>query len=145
MEMTPRIEDVWESGQKELRIIDTLEPVMGRHRLVVHEDIIDYDIESVTRYPIDERETYKFFHQMSKVTIEKGALVHDDSIDAVAGAVRRWVEILAVDEKTRMQQKETDENVEFMALWGADIGQDNGTLGLSSDRFSKPTSRRKRK
>lgn len=139
----PRVEDVWETGQKELRIIDTLEPIMARHRLIVHEDIIEYDYESVSKYPIDQRESYKLFHQMAKISREKGALIHDDSIDAVAGSVRKWVDRVAVDEKVRMEQKETDENVEFFKQWGGDIGANqNGVLGLSSDRFSKKTCRR---
>ncbi len=150
MDYTPQVEDVWESGQKELRIIDTLEPVMGRHRLIVHEDIIDYDVESVARYPIDQRETYKLFHQMQKISVERGALIHDDSIDSVAGAVRYWIDRIAVDEKVRMEQKQTDENIEFFKEWGADIGGfSNGVLGLSSDRFTKTAkqnySRRKRR
>lgn len=133
----PAIEDVWESGQKELRIIDCLEPIMARHRLIVHEDIIDYDVESVTRYPIDQRESYKLFHQMAKISRERGSLIHDDSLDAVAGSVRKWVEMIAVDEQVRMSQKETDENVAFFALWGGDVGGNtHGCLGLSSDRFS---------
>jgi len=131
----PAIEDVWESGQKELRIIDVLEPVMARHRLIVHEDIIQYDVESVTRYPIDQRESYKLFHQLAKISRERGSLKHDDSIDAVAGSVRKWVTMLAVDEQIRMSQKETDENIEFFRLWGGDVGEDVGCLGLSSDRF----------
>jgi len=137
LKMCPAIEDVWESGQKELRIIDVLEPVMARHRLIIHEDIIQYDVDSVTRYPIDQRESYKFFHQMAKISRERGSLIHDDSLDAVAGSVRHWVEMLAIDEHKRMSQKETDENIGFMALWGADIGNTHGCLGLSSDRFSK--------
>ena len=141
----PRIEDVWETGQKELRIIDTLEPLMARHRLIVHEDIIDYDVESVTKYPIDKRESYKFFHQLAKISREKGSLIHDDSADAVAGSVRKWVDRVAVDEKIRMEQKTTDENVEFFAEWGGDIGANpNSVLGLSSDRFKKKTSKRNR-
>ena len=140
----PAIEDVWESGQKELRIIDVLEPVMARHRLIIHEDIIQYDVESVTKYPVDQRETYKFFHQMAKVSRERGCLIHDDSLDAVAGSVRHWVEMLAADEHVRMSQKETDENIGFMALWGADIGNTHGCLGLSSDRF-KSTSKQNHK
>ena len=142
----PRIEDVWETGQKELRIIDTLEPVMARHKLIIHEDIIAYDISSTKKYPIDRQETYKFFHQMAKISRDKDALIHDDSLDAVAGSVRKWVDRLAVDEKVRMSQKETDDNVAFFAEWGGDIGADqNGVLGLSTDRFRrKQTVRRRR-
>ena len=137
LEGCPSIEDVWEAGQKELRIIDTLEPIMARHKLIVHEDIIEYDLQSVTKYPIDMREQYKFFHQMAKISREKDSLIHDDSLDAVAGSVRKWVENIAVDEQVRMAQKMTDENVEFFAEWGADIGRTHKVLGLSSDRFSK--------
>ena len=142
----PRVEDVWESGQKELRIIDTLEPVMARHKLIVHEDIIEYDLSSTKKYPIDRQETYKFFHQMAKISRDRGALIHDDSLDAVAGSVRKWVDRLAVDEKVRMAQKETDENISFFKDWGGDIGADqNGVLGLSTDRFKrKQTVRRRR-
>lgn len=145
--MTPLIEDVWESGQKELRIIDTLEPIMARHKLIIHEDIIQYDLSSVKKYPIDIQESYKFFHQMAKITRDKGALIHDDSIDAFAGSVRHWVDNIAVDAEKRTEQKETDENVAWFATWGADIGKNqNGVLGLSSDRFTrKQTARRKRR
>lgn len=140
----PAIEDVWESGQKELRIIDCLEPIMARHRLIVHEDIIDYDYEASSRYPIDQRESYKLFHQMAKISREKGSLIHDDSLDAVAGSCRYWVEMLAVDETKRMASKETDDNVAFFAEWGAEIGATTACLGLSSDRF-KSTSKQNHK
>lgn len=143
--MCPRIEDVWESGQKEKRIIDTLEPIMSRHRLIVHQDVIDYDIHSVGRYPLEKRESYKFIHQLAKMSYELNALLHDDRVDAVAGAVRRWVDMIAVDEQIRMDQKVTDENVAFFAEWGGDIGAQNGVLGLASDRFKRPQNRRRRK
>ena len=32
-------ESEWAKGQKELRIIDTLEPVLAQHRLVIDEDL----------------------------------------------------------------------------------------------------------
>lgn len=141
----PRIEDVWESGQKELRVIDTLEPIMARHRLIIHEDIIQYDLDASKKYPIDKQESYKFFHQMAKISRDKGSLIHDDSIDAVAGSCRKWVDRIAVDEKIRMSQKTTDENVAFFEQWGGEIGKNqNGVLGLSSDRFRKSTHRRNR-
>ena len=143
----PFVEDVWESGQKELRIIDTLEPLMARHKLIVHSDIIEYDCTSVNHYPIDVQETYKLFHQMSKISVHKGALIHDDSLDAVAGSVRYWVDQMALDEGKRMEHKETDENLAFFAEWGANIhtgfGQ-TGTLGLSTDRFNRVQTRRRR-
>jgi len=136
---------VWESGQKELRIIDTLEPLMARHKLIIHEDIIQYDLDSAKKYPVDVQETYKFFHQMAKISRERGALIHDDSIDAVAGSVRRWVDRISVDEKVRMGQKETDDNMAFFAEWGADIGGVSNNLGNMSDRFSRNQNKRHRR
>jgi hypothetical protein len=141
----PAIEDVWESGQKELRIIDTLEPLMARHKFIVHEDIITYDVAASKPYPVDISESYKFFHQLSKISTEKGALIHDDSLDAVAGSVRYWVEQMALDQTKRMEHKETDENADFLNSWGAQIGpnyQNKGTLGLSTDRFNRVQNRR---
>ena len=139
----PHVEDVWESGQKELRIIDTLEPLMGRHRLIINEDIIQYDVDSTSRHPIDQRETFKLFHQMAKISAAKGSLIHDDSLDAVAGSCRYWTAHIAVDEKVRMEQKVTDENIEFFREWGGDIGMNaNGVLAKSSDRFNNKLCKR---
>lgn len=141
----PAIEDVWESGQKELRIIDTLEPIMARHRLIFNESIIEYDLESIKKYPIDVQQTYSLFHQITKITMDKGALLHDDSLDAVAGSVRHWIEHMAVDTNKRMESKVTDENVAFFAEWGGDIDPwgNKKTLGLSSDRFRRQQTRRR--
>ncbi len=92
------IDDPWETGQKELRIIDTLEPVIGSGRLVVDIDLIKSDWESVGKYPAAHRASYSLFHQMSKITRDKDCLFHDDRLDAVAGSVRNWIDLLAVDE-----------------------------------------------
>ena len=142
----PRIEDVWESGQKELRIIDTLEPIMARHKLIIHEDVINYDLQSSKKYPIDKQSTYQLMHQMTKISREKGALIHDDRLDAFAGSVRFWVDRFAIDETIRIEQKETDENVAFFAEWGASIGKHmDGVIGLASDRFKRKQTIRKRR
>ena len=92
------IEDVWESGQKELRIIDTLEPMIGSGKFAVHEDLLVEDWKQCQQYPADKRSTYSMFWQMSRITREPGSLLHDDRLDAVAGSARYWVEALAQDE-----------------------------------------------
>jgi len=93
------IEDVWESGQKELRIIDILEPVIGAGKFVVHEDLIFEDWQRCQKYPTGTRDTYSFIWQLSRITKEKGALLHDDRLDAIAGSVRHWVELLVHDDE----------------------------------------------
>lgn len=91
------VEDVWESGQKELRIIDVLEPIIGSQRLIVEQSLIESDWQSVQKYPVEERSTYSLFFQMARLTRDKGSLKHDDRLDAVSGACRFFVEALAQD------------------------------------------------
>lgn len=96
---TCAIEEVWESGQKELRIIDVLEPIIGSGKLIVHEELLHLDWERCQKYPGDVRQTYSLFWQLSRITKDKGSLIHDDRLDSVAGSVRHWVENLTVDDE----------------------------------------------
>ena len=93
------IEDVWESGQKELRIVDLMEPVIGSGRLVMDISVIEEDHRSRQKYPAQERASYSLFYQIARITREKGALKHDDRLDALAGAIRPFVENLRQDEE----------------------------------------------
>lgn len=73
-------ESEWAKGQKEARIIDTLEPVMAQHRLVLSEDVAKREARS-------EDHTYSLLYQLTHITRDRGALKHDDRLDALAGAV----------------------------------------------------------
>ncbi|MCY1708352.1 phage terminase large subunit [Pannonibacter sp. SL95] len=108
------IEDIWETGQKELRIIDTLEPIIGGGKFVVHEDILREDYESIQKYPMELRSTYSLFWQMSRVTRDKGSLIHDDRLDAVAAACRHWTEALAQDDEKVRAKAQQDRYRELM-------------------------------
>lgn len=92
------IEEVKHSVQKEKRIIDTLEPVMNRHRLVIDYRCVEQDIKETKDDP-----NYSLFYQMTRITRERGALKHDDRLDALAIAVNYWVEAMARDEKIALQ------------------------------------------
>ena len=83
------VEEVKHSFQKELRIIDTLEPVMNSHKLVIGPDIIREDAKS--------KLNYQLMYQMSRITRERGSLAHDDRLEALAMAVGYWVEEMGVD------------------------------------------------
>ena len=91
------IEDVWASGQKELRIIDALEPIVGSGRLIVDEGLLKKDVELCEIYPLERRPSYSFFFQLSRITREKKSLKHDDRLDAVAWSAKHWTEKLAQD------------------------------------------------
>ena len=127
----PQIEDIHEVGQKELRIIDTLEPIMGRHRLIVNEQVWHDDLTYVQKYPVDHRTVYTLWNQLSKLTRDKGALIHDDRLDSLAGAVRVFVERIAIDENQRIAQKQTNEAVKHMTDW-ATVGSVEARTALST-------------
>ena len=92
------IEEVKHSTQKEKRIIDTLEPVLSGHRLVIDPRVIQKDYESVQDYPLDKRQSYMLLYQLTRLTRDRGALLHDDRLDALSMAVAYWVEAMARDQ-----------------------------------------------
>lgn len=102
------IEEVRHNKQKELRIIDTLEPVMNQHKLIVDRRVIVEDYESVKNYPPEQQVHYMLFHQMTRITKERGALNHDDRLDALAIAVAYWVEKMAVDLQAAMDDRKAE-------------------------------------
>jgi hypothetical protein len=83
------IEEVKHSTQKERRICDTLEPVLNQHRLIVDASVFKKDFESEPQRQL--------FYQLTRITRDKGALVHDDRLDALTIAVGYWVEQMARD------------------------------------------------
>jgi len=99
----PGVEDDMVHGQKEKRIIDTLEPVMGRGSLIVDERLVKEDEDQTMRYVIQMRVTYSGFLQMVNVSYDKDSLAHDDRLDALEGAVRHWQDWLAKNQQRAIE------------------------------------------
>jgi len=99
------IEEVRHSIQKERRIIDTLEPVMNQHRLVIDTGVIRNDIVSTRDMPSEKALQYQLMYQLSRVTRSKGALAHDDRLDALAIGVGYWAEKMAQDVDKKMRER----------------------------------------
>jgi hypothetical protein len=88
-------EAAWSRTQKEVRIIETLEPVMTTHRLVVDERVA---ADGVLMY------------QLTHITRERNCLSHDDRLDALAGAVAELMATLRVDvDQAAREMKEAEE------------------------------------
>jgi len=102
------IEEVRHSIQKEKRIIDTLEPVMNQHRLVIDRKALEKDYQSVQHYPPESQSRYMLAHQMTRITKEKGALVHDDRLDVLSMAVSYWVEQMAADADVSIKDRKSE-------------------------------------
>jgi hypothetical protein len=109
------VEEDYVTGQKELRIIETLEPIISRGSLILNEQIVADDAEMSSRYEVSKQTVYSLFHQISKITRERGALMHDDRVDALEGACRHWAEMLAVDQKKRLETLRKEEWTRRMA------------------------------
>ncbi len=92
------MEEVRHNTQKEVRIIDPLEPVMMQHRLVVDEKLIKEDYESAPE------PSYSLFYQMTRLTRDRGAIVHDDRLEALAMAVNYWTEQMDADAEVLSKQ-----------------------------------------
>jgi hypothetical protein len=90
-------EEVRHNTQKESRIIDTLEPVMNQHRLVIDPKVIQKDYDSVQDMPPEKGIKYMLTYQMTRITKQRGALAHDDRLDVLAMAVQYWVDQMAAD------------------------------------------------
>lgn len=87
------IAEVKSSGQKEVRIIDTLEPVISNHKMVVTPECIRNDFSTVP----ESDYKYACFFQLTRITSDRGALVHDDRLDALAIGVKYLVDFMGVD------------------------------------------------
>ncbi len=133
------IEEVWETGQKELRIIDVLEPVMGAGRLVMDTATLKQDHEISKMHPVAVRKVYSLFYQMSRITRDRGSLIHDDRLDALAGAVRYWIGMLKLDEeilKKKAKEKAYQEMIKDPLGTGQPI-KTHGTQRTSLNRLNK--------
>ena len=102
------ITEVRHSIQKEKRILDVLEPVMNRHKLIVDEKIIHDDYNSTKHLPPEKALKYQLFYQMSRLTRDKGSLAHDDRLDVLAMAVQYWVDQMSRDVDDAMMSHKRD-------------------------------------
>jgi len=103
------VEEVRHTKQKELRIIETLEPVLNQHRLMVDTDVILNDLASTETYPSEVRSQYQLFFQLTRITKEKNSLRHDDRLDSLAMAVQYFTESMAVTEQKAIAAREAEQ------------------------------------
>jgi predicted phage terminase large subunit-like protein len=97
------IEPVYSTGQKELRIIEALEPVMSNHRLVISPRVGRNDV---------------LMRQLTRLTRERGALDHDDQVEALAGAVSDLSDTLSVDVEKQIAEHKKREFEEELRRFG---------------------------
>jgi len=103
------IEETRANVRKEDRIIDSLEPVLNQHRLVVDPSVILWDYKSNPDGAPETRLQYMLFYQMSRMCREKGAVKHDDRIDALAQGVKYYTDALALSANREITRRKLDD------------------------------------
>jgi len=111
------IEEVRANVRKEDRIIDSLEPVLNQHRLVVNRSVIDWDYNSNKDAAPEERLLYMLFYQMSRMCREKGAVKHDDRLDCLAQGVKYFTDALAISANQEMINRRRDDWNDLQESW----------------------------
>ena len=102
------------SKQKELRIIDTLEPLMNSHRLIVDQSLVEREVAAALNGDSDDTLVYNLFYQMTRITKERGALKHDDRLDALAMACAYWGDAVAQDADRRARELEEEQQTKIL-------------------------------
>lgn len=103
--------------QKEKRIIDTLEPLLMAHKIILNTSVVLDDFKVYERDP-----AYSFIYQMTRLCAEKGALAHDDRLDSLAMAVAHWHDVLDRDADTGMSEHIEEELEKWLAPDGGVFG-----------------------
>ena len=88
------IEEVRATAKKEQRILETLEPVLNQHKLIMDPKVIEYDYKSNPDEPPEKRLEYMLAYQLSRMTLEGGTR-HDDRVDSLAQGVRYFIDALS--------------------------------------------------
>jgi len=119
-----RLDEMRVTGQKELRIINALEPLMNQHRIIIDKDTLEKDFKSPIKY--------SFTYQLTRLTNERDCLSLDDRLDAVASAVIYALDNLSNNEEfgfKRLEREIGQENLKktleiFRPFYGQ-VNEDN--------------------
>lgn len=88
------LEEYRVTGQKELRVIDKLEPALNQHRVVIDRKVAEHNSEA-------ENTSYNGLYQLSHITKDRQSLKQDDRVDVLAEAVGYWMDRLKVDAESQ--------------------------------------------
>lgn len=123
------VEEKRNKGQKEMRIIDTLEPAMAQHRICVSTKVA---------------KNATLGNQISRITRDRDSLRHDDQVEALAGAVSWYKDMLVLDSGNRvetLEQLQMEKMAkEFVKEWNSP-NPSRYVLPISGGLFSKEASR----
>ena len=139
------IEETRANVRKEDRIIDSLEPVFNQHRLVVDPRVIKWDFDSGSERPTESRFQYMLGYQISRMCREKGAVKHDDRIDALAQGVKWFTDALAISASAAIKDRKDQEWLDHLEAWVDDPQAEANHLVLGMNHMQRKEARGKTK
>ena len=134
-----QIENIRNNKTKEFRIIDTLEPVMNSHRLIIDRKVVEKDYRANTNEAPERKLKLQLFYQMSRITRHKGSLVHDDILDALSGAVSYWTDFMSADEDRNIRSRKDELLRLHLDEWGSSLNNTitQTAMGMSMDQIKQ--------
>jgi hypothetical protein len=111
------IEEYRVGGQKEARMLESLEPIMAQHRLVFN------------RKTIASEETQR---QITRLHDARGALPHDDRVDVLSEAVSYWKDAMHLNVDNVIHKNKVKKHEATIKEW---LSNDR-VLGILGDRVS---------
>ena len=103
------VDEIRANVRKEERIIDTLEPVLNQHRLIVNKSVVEWDYNSNRDAAPEERLLYMLFYQMSRMCRQKYAVKHDDRLDCLAQGVKYYIDALSISAQEQINLRKREE------------------------------------
>ena len=122
------VEGMKVTGQKEVRIIEALEPMMNQHRIIVSKEVFEHDM-------LTDKVMNTFSYQLSHITKERDCLKHDDRLDSFTNAVTFAIEFLADDEDRVVEyyaEKEAEKTLDFTLQHFGGVRRSNGRSYISN-------------
>jgi len=114
---------------KDLRIVDTLAPVVQVHSLIVDRRVIEDDAKIITEAEEETDCAYSFIYQYTRLTQAKGSLRHYDRLDVVSLGVQFFQDQTAQDQQVRAAERQTEWIL-------AQVQSESGQVVMSAQRLA---------
>ena len=130
------IDEVRANVRKEDRIIDSLEPVLNQHRLVIDRGVVNWDYNSNSESAPENRLLYMLFYQMSRMCRMKYAVKHDDRLDVLAMGVKYFTDALSISaqDEIKLRKRQEWEDILDAFLDDPQASANHLVLGLNMEQ-----------
>lgn len=120
--------DVTSKGQKEIRIINAVEPLSSNHKFVINYEIVEREFKESENDP--NKLPYTFCYQYTHLTRDRKCLEHDDRLDAVAIGCEYIKDMFALDSDNNQKRIEEEEFERWLneKVWGSNSTQNTSFI-----------------